>query len=147
MLAVLEGRPEFRRRVMSIARQVAPELPALRRFARLISGSQTGGDAHVVATLEALSVDPSAFPSELPPRQGLYKVFLKLWKSTVPRVSVDRFNVELKNAAERNLDAITPVARQVFSLRAVEGFSVAEVAEILDMSSEAVVEANARAGR
>jgi len=113
---------------MSIARQVAPELPALRRFARLITGSQTSGDAHVVATLEALSVDPNAFPSELPPRQGLYKVFLKLWKSTVRRTSSDRFDLEPKNAAERNLDAITPLARQVFLLRAVEGFSVAEIA-------------------
>ncbi len=132
---------------MSIARQVAPELPALRRFARLITGSQTGGDAHVVATLEALSVDPNAFPSELPPRQGLYKVFLKLWKSTVPERSSDRFDLEPKNAAERNLDAITPLARQVFLLRAVEGFSVAEIADILTMTSNVVVEANAQAGR
>jgi CheY-like chemotaxis protein len=131
---------------MSIARQVAPELPSLRRFARLITGSQTGGDAHVVATLEALSIDPNAFPSELPPRQGLYKVSLKLWKSTVPRTS-SRLNLEPKNAAERNLDAITPLPRQVFLLRTVEGFSVAEIADILDMPPEAVVEANAQAGR
>ena len=39
------------------------------------------------------------------------------------------------------------VPRQVFLLRAVEGFSVAEIAEILDMPPEAVVEANAQAGR
>ena len=132
---------------MSMARQVAPELPALRRFARLITGSQTGGDAHVVATLEALSIDPNAFPSGLPPRLGLYKIFLKLWNSTLPRTSSDRFELEPKNAAERNLDAITPLARQVFLLRAVEGFSVAEIADILDMPPEAVVEANAQAGR
>jgi CheY-like chemotaxis protein len=129
---------------MSLARQVAPELPGLRRFARLITGSQTGGDAHVVATLEALSVDPSAFPSGLSPRQGLYKVFLKLWNSTAPS---DRFNLEPKNAAERNLDAITPLPRQVFLLRTVEGFSVAEIADMLDMLSDDVVEANAQAGR
>src|SRR5271157_3050257 len=105
---MLLGLPTFGRSGMSIARQVSPELPALRRFARLVAGSQKSGDAHVVATLEALSVDPDAFPSDLPPRQGLYKVFLKLWKSTVPRTSSDRFDLEPKNAAERNLDAITP---------------------------------------
>ena len=53
----------------------------------------------------------------------------------------------VENAAERNLDAITPLARQVFLLRAVEGFSVAEIADMLDMPSDDVVEANAQAGR
>jgi CheY-like chemotaxis protein len=129
---------------MSIARQVAPELPALRRFGRLIAGSQSGGDAHVVATLEALSVDPSAFPSGLPARQGLYKVFLKLWNSTASSVP---FDPEPQNAVERNLEAITPLPRQVFLLRAVEGFSVAEIAAMLDMSPDAVMEANAQAAR
>jgi CheY-like chemotaxis protein len=129
---------------MSIARQVAPELPALRRFARLIAGSQSGGDAHVVATLEALSVDPSAFPSELSPRQGLYKVFLKLWNSTA---TSDRLDPEPKNAAERNLGAITPLPRQVFLLRVVEGFSVAEIAEMLERPPEEITEAITQAGR
>ena len=69
---------------MSIAATVAPELPMLRRFARLLAGSQASGDAYVVATLEALSADPSAFPSELPPRQALYKIFVRLWSSALP---------------------------------------------------------------
>ena len=131
---------------MSIARQLAPELPALRRFARFISGSQQGGDAHVVATLEALSIDPTALPKDLTPRQGLYKVFLKLWKSTLPRAAPEN-GFEPANAAERNLGAITPLPRQVFLLRAVEGFTVSEIAEILDKSPESVIEAVAQAGR
>jgi CheY-like chemotaxis protein len=144
MLGTPAGCTEFWRSFMSIARQVAPELPALRRFARLITGSQTGGDAHVVATLEALSVDPSAFPTGLSPREGLYKVFLKLWNSTA---SSDRLDLDVKNAAERNLGAITPLPRQVFLLRVVEGFSVAEIAKMLDRPLEAITEAIAQAGR
>ena len=132
---------------MSIARQVAPELPVLRRFARMLAGSQKSGDAYVVATLEALNVDPGAFPSDLPPRQGLYKVFLKLWSSTVPATSPGSFDFEPKNAAERNLDAITPLPRQAFLLRAVEGFSVAEIAAILDRSPESVGALISQAGR
>ena len=132
---------------MSIAREVAPELPALRRFARLLAGSQVSGDAHVVATLEALSVDPSAFPSELPPRQGLYKVFLKLWTSAVPQALSNSYDSEPKNAAERNLDAITPLPRQAFLLRAVEGFSMAEIAAILDKPAEAVTALIVQAGQ
>jgi CheY-like chemotaxis protein len=132
---------------MSIARQVSQELPALRRFARLVSGSQRSGDAHVVATLEALNADPGAFPSDLPPRQGLYKVFLKLWNSTVPPALSNSFEVEPKNAAERNLEAITPLPRQTFLLRTVEGFSVEEIAGVLDRSPEAVTGLITQAGR
>ena len=130
---------------MSIAREVAPELPVLRRFARLIAGSQKSGDAHVVATLEALAIDPSAFPSDLPPRQGLYKVFLKLWSSAVPQPLSN--GVQARNAADRNLEAIAPLPRQAFLLRTVEGFSVAEIAAILDRSQESVGTLIAQAGR
>jgi CheY-like chemotaxis protein len=130
---------------MSIAREVAPELPVLRRFARLIAGSQKSGDAHVVATLEALAIDPSAFPLDLPPRQGLYKVFLKLWSSAVPQPLAN--GVQARNAADRNLEAIAPLPRQAFLLRTVEGFSVAEIAAILERSQESVGALIAQAGR
>jgi CheY-like chemotaxis protein len=131
---------------MSIARQVAPELPGLRRFARLISGSQASGDAHVVATLEALSVDPDGFPSTSSPREGLYKVFLKLWNSAGGQLS-SRFDEQPKSAPERNLEAITPFPRQVFLLRVVEQFSAGEIANMLDISPDDVAEAIAQAGR
>jgi CheY-like chemotaxis protein len=135
----------FGRSRVSIARQVSPELPALRRFARLVAGSQKSGDAHVVATLEALNADPSAFPSDLPTRQGLYKVFLKLWSSTVPPALSNSF--EPKNAAERNLEAITALPRQTFLLRTVESFSIEEIAVILDRPPDAVTDLITQAGR
>ena len=72
---------------MSIAKQIAPELPLLRRFARALSGSQKSGDAYVVSTLEALIAEPSVFPSDVAPRVGLYRVFTRLWTS----VAVNRF--------------------------------------------------------
>ena len=132
---------------MSIARQVAPELPRSPICASHHGLADRRGRAVSSRRWRPFSVDPNAFPSELPPRQGLYKVFLQLWKSTVHERPPSRFNLEPKNAAERDLDAITPLPRQVFLLRAVEGFSVAEIADILDMPPEAVVEANAQAGR
>src|SRR5271166_4731122 len=144
---MLLGLPTFGRSGMSIARQVSPELPAVRRFARLVAGSQKSGDAHVVATLEALNADPSSFPSDLPPRPALYKVFLKLWSSAAPQALSGSFNAEPQNAAERNLEAITPLPRQTFLLRTVEGFSVEEIAAILDRSSDAVVDLITQAGR
>ncbi|HEY1943923.1 MAG TPA: response regulator [Roseiarcus sp.] len=130
---------------MSIARQITPQLPSLRRFARLIAGSQASGDAHVAATLEALIADPEAFPKDMPHRQALYQVFLKLWSSADP---------DAKGAArpvlpgpERNLNAITPLARQAFLLRTVEGFTFDEVAGILNMPSETLDALLEQAGR
>ena len=132
---------------MSIASTVAPELPMLRRFARLLAGSQAGGDAYVVATLEALSADPSAFPLTLPPRQALYKVFLRLWSSALPPAISPGSGFDPTNAAERNLGAITPLPRQAFLLRTVEGFSPVEVAAILDKTPSEVANLIAQAGR
>ena len=132
---------------MSIAREVAPELPALRKFARLLAGSQKSGDAHVVAMLEALNVDPGAFPTGLPARQALYKVFLKLWSSAVPRSLPNSLDSEPKNAAERNLEVITPLPREAFLLRTVEGFTIEEIAVILDQPAEAAATLITQAGK
>ncbi|UZF91442.1 response regulator [Bosea sp. NBC_00550] len=118
---------------MSIAKEIAPHLPYLRRFARALTGTQTSGDAYVVAMLEALVADPSGFPRGIDPRIGLYQAFLKLWSSA----SVDMREpiVELTRApAERNLEALTPRPRQAFLLRTVEGFSIEEVATIMGIN-------------
>ena len=119
---------------MSIAKEIAPHLPYLRRFARALSGTQASGDAYVVAMLEALVADPSGFPRGIDPRSGLYQTFLRLWSSA----SVDASDpvVELARApAERNLEALTPRPRQAFLLRTVEGFSIEEVAMIMGVST------------
>ena len=132
---------------MSIARRVAPELPTLRRFARLVAGSQASGDAHVIATLEALTADPTILAPELPARQALYKTFLKLWSSADSHRRLDSLDRGPGIAAEHNLRAITPLPRQAFLLRAVEGLSIAEVAAILDKSPDTVNELISQAGR
>ncbi len=63
---------------MSIARNIAPHLPYLRRFSRALEGAQAGGDAFVAATLEALIADPSSFPADVSARVGLYRVFVRI---------------------------------------------------------------------
>ena len=119
---------------MSIATEIAPHLPYLRRFARALSGTQAGGDAYVVATLEALIADPGTFPRELGARVGLYGLFLRMWSSVGLNTQASAPEAE-RSAAERNLDALTPRSRQAFLLRTVEGFSLEEVAQIMDISS------------
>jgi DNA-directed RNA polymerase specialized sigma24 family protein len=115
---------------MSIANAVAPHLPYLRRFARALTGSQESGDAYVVAVLEAFIADPTTFDRNLPARVALYRAFLKLWDS----IAVNR-TVETSPAStiDRRLDAITPKPRQAFLLMALEGLSIAETAQVLDV--------------
>jgi len=131
---------------MPLAGEIAPHLPYLRRFARALSGSQNSGDAYVVATLEAIIADPTSFHRDIPVRPALYRIFLKLWSATnsapsvLPPVSGPR-------DADGNLEAITPLPRQAFLLRATEGFAIDEIAAILRRTpedSERLVEAASR---
>jgi DNA-directed RNA polymerase specialized sigma24 family protein len=119
---------------MSIAKEIAPHLPYLRRFARALSGTQTSGDAYVVATLEALVADPGSFPRDVAPKLGLYRIFLQLWSSVGLNDKATPQDAE-RSAVERNLDALTPRPRQAFLLRTVEGFPIEEVGEIMMIST------------
>ena len=59
----------------SLSQEIAPHLPYLRRYARALTASQTGGDAHVTAALEAILADPSIFDRSGGTRIGLYRLF------------------------------------------------------------------------
>lgn len=133
---------------MAIAEKVAPHLPYLRRFARALCGSQESGDAYVVAVLESLIEDPSSFAQDEEPRVALYGRFLKVWNSVkVNQSTAGPISGSQETRVDRSLEAITPVARQVFLLTSVEGFSSAQVAQILDMSIERVTELVSQAGK
>ena len=128
---------------MSIAQEISPHLPYLRRFARTLSGTQASGDAYVMATLEALIEAPSIFEKQLGERIALYRIFIKLWSS----VSVNTETRGERSFAERNLDALTPQSRQAFLLRTVEGFSLTEVATIMNRTSAEAMDLLNAAGR
>jgi len=116
---------------MPIAQAIEPHLSSLRRYARAISGSQTAGDGHVIALLEALVENVSMFPAGIPPKIGLYRLFSSLWNS----VEVNAFHDERENSkALRSLQALTPKPRQALLLLSVEGFEAEEIAKILEVS-------------
>jgi CheY-like chemotaxis protein len=91
-----------------------------------------------VATLEAIIADPSVLGPELPPRVALYRAFLKVLGAT-PVKSADKGDMPQHTAlraAERNLQTLTPKARQAFLLAAVEEFRSADAALVMDVSEE-----------
>ncbi len=133
---------------MSLAESIAPHLPHLRRFARLLTGTQQAGDGSVARVLQVLAADPSAFP-DLPPRLGLYQCFLSVltrrYRDGGPKPGL------IGDTAARSLAALAPEARQVFLLVTVEGFSHDEAAQILETSQRRIRdllgEASAEIGR
>lgn len=120
---------------MSLAESIAPHIPHLRRFARLLTGTQAAGDAAVERVLQVVAADPSMFP-HLSPRLGLYQCFL----STLTRRYRDAGPSPglLGDTAARSLAALTPEGRHAFLLVSVEGFSRQEAAQILEISERQV---------
>jgi CheY-like chemotaxis protein len=120
---------------MSLAEDIAGHLPGLRRFARLLTGSQQAGDTAVARLLEAIVADPANFP-DLPARVGLYHSFISAFTSRMedPRAQEG----SLGKTAARSLAALTPQARQAFLLVSVEDFSKPEAAQILNVSASRI---------
>jgi len=121
---------------MTRSEAVAPHLPFLRRYARALTGSQSSGDAYVRATLEALIANPDRMSGEATPRVGLYRLFHAIWGTTTIAEPADDPTAE-KGAQER-LRQLVPERRQALLLTALEGFSVDEVAQILDRTPQDV---------
>jgi CheY-like chemotaxis protein len=111
---------------------VAREIPYLRRYARILTGSQQLGDGLVRELLEAALADSALRANLSKSRAGLFAAFSKIWNSVGKALpaGTDWGNVEQETVASRLREA-KPLARQALLLEAVEGFSVSEIAEIL----------------
>jgi DNA-directed RNA polymerase specialized sigma24 family protein/CheY-like chemotaxis protein len=130
---------------MPTAGAVAPYLPYLRRYARALTGSQPAGDSYVAATLEAVIADPQLLEisdggAGTRVRVALYRIFAQVWNSLeVNQAHLGRGSglppVD-EDAPSRNLASITPLPRQAFLLRSVEGFTTREAAEILGCDAD-----------
>jgi DNA-directed RNA polymerase specialized sigma24 family protein len=117
---------------MPLAGSISAHLPELRRFARLLTGSQRAGDSGVARVLEAVVADPSVFPHDLPVRVGLYQCYLSFFTARL----VDRAaqSAAIGETASRSLAALPPLGRHAFLLVYVEGFDRREAAQILQVS-------------
>ncbi|MDE2362420.1 MAG: response regulator [Hyphomicrobiales bacterium] len=129
---------------MSLSSLIAPHLPYLRRYARALSGSQSSGDAYVMAMLEALVAEPDMFDRDADSRLEAYRIFSRIWNAMPLNGEAPQPSISL---AEKRLGAITPLPRQAFLLTAVEGFSPDQTAEILEVSDRELSNLITEAGR
>lgn len=124
---------------MSLAQELAPELPYLRRFARALTGSQTEGDLVVRATLETIIEAPDEFGLNAAPRLDLYRLFLSIWTTATGDGSTPAPGPEDDQAvADRRLETVTPQSRQALLLTALEGMTDAEAAYVIGCAPDQV---------
>ena len=123
----------------SIASQIAPHLPYLRRYARALTGSQSAGDAAVAATLNAIIADRSGFTEAVTPRLALYKAFQDNWLDGNTAAADANDRSDFATIAGSRLAAITPLPRQALLLSAMEGFTTEDVGFLLGQSPNAVL--------
>lgn len=124
---------------MSLAQNIAVNLPFLRRYARALVGSQATGDAFVQATLEAALADPDLKASLEGGRIPLYRAFNSIWSSAyleAPEFS-DEAGEHEANAQSR-LGTITPLNRQALLLTTLEDFAPTQAAQIMNLSTDQV---------
>ncbi|AWW74279.1 response regulator [Erythrobacter sp. KY5] len=114
---------------MTFENDVARELPFLRRYARMLTGSQAAGDAAVRETLQAMIAAPDEFRTDIPVRNELYRVFHKLWTDASLR------SIDLSTAV---IGALPHKARKALLLTTIEGFAEDETAFILSIEESEV---------
>ena len=120
---------------MTLADQIARHLPLLRRFARALTGSQLNGDKWVEAMLKTILSDPSQLMTGADLRTGLYQALVFEQGSALVRMdSVP----SLQPAADRHIESLSASHRLAFLLHAMEGFSIHEIAQILQIGTSQV---------
>ncbi|MEM1346439.1 MAG: response regulator [Pseudomonadota bacterium] len=125
-----------------VSGMIATYLPNLRRFARALSGSQSGGDAYAAATLQAILEDRSLFDGALHPKVALFRVFDRVWGSSgaVIEAPGEAEANPRAAAAQARLRALTPKAREALLLRALEDLSDGAIAEVMGLTPETAAE-------
>lgn len=118
-----------------------PHLGNLRRYARLLTGEQPTGDATVERALTRLLEGRS-------PR--LSGVRNTLYRALISELTHDRVGKQPVSSSGQVIDdrlmAMAPKAREVFLLVTVEEFSLAEAAEVLDLTPAEVASHLQQAG-
>lgn len=120
---------------MSQSKQIAAELAFLRRYARALTGSQGTGDRYAAATLEAILADRSLLDQTMSPKLALFRAFHTVWQSTgAPVVGTAPEGMEAR--AHGLISDLTTNTREALLLRALEEFSFADIAAIMQVTAE-----------
>lgn len=117
---------------MSQSSELSPHLPLLRRFARLLLGSQRAGDVLVLSTLQALSANKRELQSNSDIRLSLYRTLMRVWRS-VESYNLPTLDRNPSEASGEGMPQLRELSRAVFLLRQLEEFRRDQVMALLDI--------------
>ncbi|MFC4730786.1 response regulator [Salipiger abyssi] len=117
-----------------LSQGIGAALPYLRRYARALTGSQSTGDNYAAATLEAILADRSAAAEASTPKVGLFRVFHGIWATTGAPVASEDSGAIAK--AQDRLSKLTTNSREALLLHTIEEFSLSQVGEVMQISTE-----------
>lgn len=127
--------------------EAAATLPYLRRYARALTGSQPLGDQWVRMCVEVLLQQPELLSSKTTTSADIFTIFHKLqlpFNALEPESSTEATDAPAR--LKTHLTDIPQRQRQVLLLTVLEGFSIGEVADILEISIDEA-EADLKAAR
>ena len=115
---------------MSLSKRILADLPALRRFARALTGSQAIGDSQVEAVLQSLLERPEGIDSASNIRLVLYRHLVKAAAGNFDKAMTG----ERDSPVQRRLSTMTPRHRIAFLLRSLEGLAPEAIADVMECS-------------
>jgi CheY-like chemotaxis protein/DNA-directed RNA polymerase specialized sigma24 family protein len=113
------------------SQEIVKHLPYLRRYARALSGSQTGGDGLVRVCLETLLEEPEQLSLDDDVRRQLFRLFHEVWRRIALADTEGQQSEPKPATVESRLRSLPPPERQILLLTALEGFSTHDAAIIL----------------
>mgnify|MGYP001350223538 CR=1 FL=1 len=129
-----------------IQERILLNLPYLRRYARMLTGSQERGDQYVGACLESLVEEPESLYDTPDMRLELFRRFHEIWNMVDSALPEDRtMGRNLEARVRKSLASLPSKERQALLLVSVEGFTVDQTAFILGVSEAEVQELLRRA--
>jgi DNA-directed RNA polymerase specialized sigma24 family protein len=134
---------------MDTADRVLGHVPALRRHARLLCGSQDLGDEYVQVCLELVAEEPERLDQD-DLNASLFRLFHSVWTLVNARLGTAASPHEGADPADRlekGLQELAPLDRPVLLLTALEGLPLATVADILNLDINEAEAALERARR
>ncbi|SNB64513.1 Response regulator receiver domain-containing protein [Arboricoccus pini] len=119
-----------------VTREIASEVPFMRRFARAVLGSQAIADDQVKEALQRLLNEREPI-ERLGVKVALFRALnatLKL--ACAPSNSQTTYRTEGHAVLDSRLSGLLPLGRHLLLLTTLEGFSLGDAAQIVDLSLE-----------
>jgi CheY-like chemotaxis protein len=120
----------------SLSAEIGRNLPYLRRYGRALTGNQSSGDRFAATTLEALLEDLSAMNVVREPKVALFHAFHRIWTSAGSPLGEPDTNLSAR--AQGHMMTLTPNSREALLLNVIEGFTLEQIATILQHDTEQV---------